>query len=102
MVQEVELHTAQREGDSAHLLRIATDELGRNRALREKIIFQPDHESNNYTTPMYLIKAGIAYESLGNYSKAASAYRRITTDHPNCDQIKDAKKYLGRAEALAG
>lgn len=56
--------------------------------------------SDDYTTPMYLIKAGIAYEALGNYSKAASAYRRVTEDHPNCDQIIDAKKYLGRAENM--
>lgn len=59
-------------------------------------------DKNDYTAPMYLMKAGIAYESVGNYAKAAAAYRRITTDHPNCDQISDAKKYLGRAEALAG
>lgn len=57
---------------------------------------------DDYTTPMYLIKAGIAYESIGDYSKAADAYRRITKDHPKCDQIKYAKKFLGRAEAMAG
>ena len=57
---------------------------------------------DDYTTPMYLIKAGIAYESMGEYAKAADAYRRITVDHPNCDQILDVKKYLGRAENMPG
>ncbi len=58
-------------------------------------------ESNDFTTPMYLIKAGIAYESIGDYNNAAAAYRRITEEHPMCDQIIDAKKYLGRAENMS-
>lgn len=59
-------------------------------------------DENDFTAPMYLMKAGIAYESLGNYSKAADSYRRITEDHPNFERIEEAKKMLGRAETLAG
>ncbi len=36
---------------------------------------------NEFTAPIYLKKAGLAYEKLGDNGKALSTYRRIQTFH---------------------
>jgi len=55
---------------------------------------------NEFTSPMFLLKAGKAYEQLGDYSEAVSLYKKIQQNYPNSDQGKDIIKYITRAEGL--
>ncbi len=50
---------------------------------------------NNMTTPMYLRKAGLAEQALGNNEKAAGYYERILTAYPASMEAREAEKLLG-------
>jgi len=49
---------------------------------------------NDFTSAIYLKKAGLAYESLQNYKKALGAYEKIKRLYPNSDEAKDIDKYI--------
>ena len=57
-------------------------------------------ESNKFTTPIYLMKAGGVYEELGEYEQALEIYNRIKKDFGETDQARTIDKYIARAEAL--
>jgi len=55
--------------------------------------------TNDYTTPMYLFKAGNVAHSLGQEEKALEYFKRIKTEFSNSDQAKNIEIFIGRAEA---
>ena len=57
--------------------------------------------TNDFTTPMYLMKAGILHPQAGNWSAAAKAFNRIAKEFPTSSEASQARKYAGRAEAEA-
>ncbi len=57
---------------------------------------------NEYFTPRYLMKLGMAYEVKGDYARAVEAYDRIINDHFKAMEVSDAKKLKARAEEKAG
>ncbi|MBL7893605.1 MAG: tetratricopeptide repeat protein [Bacteroidia bacterium] len=61
-----------------------------------------EHSKNKFTSPIYLKKAGLAYESLNNYKDAIKVYERIKTDFEKSTEAKDIDKFIARAKALAG
>jgi tetratricopeptide (TPR) repeat protein len=48
---------------------------------------------NDFTTPMYLMKAGYAYKQVGNFEKAASSFSRVAADFPLHADAAIAEKY---------
>lgn len=60
-----------------------------------------DHKANEFFSPQYLMKAGIAYEAANQFSEAAEVYGRIIEEYPVSQEVTDAKKYKARAEGLA-
>jgi tetratricopeptide (TPR) repeat protein len=61
-----------------------------------------NHNSNQYFSPQYLMKAGIAYEAANDFKAAANTYDKIIKDFVASAEVTDAKKYKARAEMLAG
>jgi tetratricopeptide (TPR) repeat protein len=61
-----------------------------------------DKSENEFTTPMFLKKAGLVYEELGQPDKAAKAYRKIKEKYKTSTPGGDIDKFLARAEAAAG
>lgn len=61
-----------------------------------------NHNANEFFSPQYLMKAGIAYEAGNNYSAAAEVYDQIIKDYVASAEVTDAKKFKARAEMLAG
>jgi tetratricopeptide (TPR) repeat protein len=55
---------------------------------------------NDFTTPMYLWKAGLVHQQLGEWKDAARNYRRIVADFPQSSEANQAKKFAARAEAM--
>ena len=53
---------------------------------------------NNLTTPIYLKKAGMAYEEVGDYQEAIEAYERIKLNYPNSQEARSVDKYIARAK----
>ena len=53
---------------------------------------------NNFTTPMFLMKAGAVYESLGEYKKALQVYEQIRSDYPDYSRSNNIDKYITRSK----
>jgi tetratricopeptide (TPR) repeat protein len=53
---------------------------------------------NMTTTPMYLKKLGLAYEAIGDFAKAVTVYRRISTDYPTSLEARESEKMAAAAE----
>lgn len=54
---------------------------------------------NEVVSPVYLKKAGLAYENLKEYGKAVEAYKRIKEHYYNSMEAADIDKYITRAAA---
>lgn len=54
---------------------------------------------NEFTTPIYLLKAAKAEESMGNYENALSYYQEIKKEYKTTPEGSDIEKYIARAEA---
>ena len=53
--------------------------------------------TNNFTTPLYLFKAGNTAMELENYSKAKDIFETIKRNHPNATEAKDIDIYINKA-----
>ena len=54
--------------------------------------------NNELVSPIYLKKAGIAYESLSKYADAVKAYQAIKDQYPSSTEANDIDKYIERAK----
>lgn len=57
-------------------------------------------EENLLTSPIYLKKAGLAYEALGDYKKAEACYTTIKEKYFDSQVAMEMDKYIERAKAL--
>lgn len=57
---------------------------------------------NEFTTPLYLMKASILHEEAGNWKAAASNYERIVKEFPTSNEASQARKFAGKAGVMAG
>lgn len=80
----------------------ALSEQGKYAEAAEMYTKAADHNANEYFSPQYLMKAGIALEAANNYSAAADAYNKIVTDYVASAEVNEAKKFKARAEVMAG
>lgn len=53
--------------------------------------------NSDFISPIYLKKAGTAYESLLDYKNAIKAYNTIKDKYPNSQEASDIEKYIDRA-----
>lgn len=56
---------------------------------------------NEYTTPMYLYKAGAIALDLGQADKALGYFKRIKEDYPNATEATTVDVFIGKAQVLA-
>ncbi len=57
--------------------------------------------TNDLTTPGFLMKAAQTYEHMGEWKKAAGIYERIKKEHFQSQEGRDIEKYIAHAEAMA-
>ena len=55
---------------------------------------------NKLTSPIFLLKAGMAYEDNQNYSGALEKYNTLKKDYPDSREAQTIDKYIARAEAF--
>ncbi|MBR6775371.1 MAG: tetratricopeptide repeat protein [Bacteroidales bacterium] len=55
--------------------------------------------ANSFSSPMYLLRAGMAYEMIANYPKAVEVYKRIKADYPTSNEAFSIEKYIARAQS---
>lgn len=53
---------------------------------------------NKVLSPVYLKKAGIAYESLKKTEKALESYSKIKDEYPRSQEAADIEKYIARVQ----
>ncbi len=58
-----------------------------------------NQKDNDFTTPLFLFKAGQTYELLNNYNEAIHTYERIKEDYPKSSEARTIDKNIGRATA---
>jgi len=59
-----------------------------------------DKNANTFTTPIYLKKAALAYESKNEYADALKLYERIQVEYPKSTEARDVEKYIQRVKTL--
>jgi tetratricopeptide (TPR) repeat protein len=59
-----------------------------------------DLKENDFTSPIFLMKAGWTYEIMKDYSKAVSTYERIKYKFPTSQEAREIDKYIARAKGL--
>jgi tetratricopeptide (TPR) repeat protein len=59
-----------------------------------------DKRKNDLTSPMFLMKAGMAYEIEGKNEDALKVYNRIKTEFARTNEGRDIDKYIARIKGL--
>ena len=75
-------------------------ELGNNDKAAQYYMEAANFSENQFTTPVFLMKAGWAYEIMGEYDKALEAYKQIQEEFPRSAEAREMEKYIARAEGL--
>ena len=57
--------------------------------------------NNEYTTPMFLFKAGTTALDLGQSDKALKYFERIKEDYSNSTEASKVEVFIGKAQVLA-
>jgi predicted negative regulator of RcsB-dependent stress response len=57
------------------------------------------YKPNKEFTPVYLMKAGLAYEKLNNTDKAKAAYQKIIDKYWESSELQNAKKFKAKLES---
>jgi predicted negative regulator of RcsB-dependent stress response len=57
------------------------------------------YKPNKEFTPVYLMKAGLAYEKLNNTDKAKAAYQTIIDKYWESSELQNAKKFKAKLES---
>lgn len=61
-----------------------------------------NESANSLTSPMYLLRAGMAYEMIGDYQQALNAYNEIKKEYPSSNEGFSIEKNIARATAAMG
>jgi tetratricopeptide (TPR) repeat protein len=57
---------------------------------------------NEFSAPIFYLKAGMAYELLGQYDDALEAYEIIKYEYPSSNEAREIDKYISRINGLSG
>ena len=57
-----------------------------------------EREENEFTSPMMLKKAGLAYEALGDKTNALKMYEEILNEWEGTEEATDIEKYIARVQ----
>ena len=55
-----------------------------------------NHSENSLTAPIYLKKAALLHEDLGEFAKALEKYQRIKNDFPGSNEARTIDAYIAR------
>jgi tetratricopeptide (TPR) repeat protein len=63
----------------------------------EKYVEASEADLNEFTTPMYLFKAGLNSEKVNDFKKATEYYTKVRDEYPNYANQNTVDKYVARA-----
>lgn len=73
-------------------------ELGNKKEAADLYLKAAIRKKNNFTSPIFLKKAGMVYEDLEEYDKAMKAYRTIKKEYPDTEEGRQIDKYIAALE----
>lgn len=76
-------------------------ELGDTKKAASQYMKAAHLNDNNFTSPLFLQKAGMTYSLLGDHKKALEAFNEIQTKYADSHEGREVKKYIAREEELA-
>jgi tetratricopeptide (TPR) repeat protein len=59
-------------------------------------------QDNEFSAPIFYLKAGMAYELQGKYSEALEMYEKIKISYPASIEAREIEKYIAKAKASLG
>ncbi len=59
-----------------------------------------EYEPNEFTTPLFLYKAGLLFEQQGDYEQALELYERIRSEYPQSNEGRNIDRFIGRVNAM--
>ena len=74
-------------------------ELGNLGEAAENYMKAANKNKNKFTTPIYMMRAGIVYEDLAQYNDAIKVYETIKNDYPETNEGREIEKFIARAQA---
>jgi tetratricopeptide (TPR) repeat protein len=57
-------------------------------------------KDNEFTSPLFLLKAGWTYEIMKDYKKALQTYERIKLNYASSNEAREIDKYIARAKGM--
>lgn len=58
------------------------------------------YKPNDFTTPMFLLKAGLLFEEMDQPAEALRLYERIKTEYGNTQEGRNIERYIARVKAI--
>ena len=80
----------------------AYSELGKTEEAIEQYLKASSANENNFTTPIYLMKAAMLYETQNKYEEALKIYEQVKKDYSESREGREVEKYISRAKAKGG
>jgi len=77
-------------------------ELGNDKDAISNYVKATEINNNEFTTPIYLMKAAMVYEKTNDYKKASELYEKIIKEYNKSGEARKAEKYLTRAKLKGG
>jgi tetratricopeptide (TPR) repeat protein len=69
-------------------------ELGQLEKGLEFYLKAAERKKNDFTSAVYLKKAGLIYEEMGDFKKALEVYEKIESQFPKSEESRDIEKYI--------
>jgi TolA-binding protein len=77
----------------------ANMELNQTQKAADLYLEAAEMKKNEFTSPLFLMKAGMAYEELANLEKALEVYKKIKSDYPRSFEGREIDKNIAYLEA---
>ncbi|MDD4848461.1 MAG: tetratricopeptide repeat protein [Bacteroidales bacterium] len=58
--------------------------------------------TNDFTSPLFLLKTGQCYEMMGDYENALKHYESVKKEYPSSQDAREIDKYIGRIKEKLG
>ncbi len=73
-------------------------ELGQDKDAASHYLKAAEMNENSFTSPIFLLKAGQAYEKAGSNDKALKIYEQLKTNYPGSSEGSQVDKYITRIQ----
>lgn len=74
-------------------------ELGKNEKAIE-YYKKAAQQKNEFTSPLFLMKAGLSYELLNDYQNALKVYEEIRMNYPKSYEARDIDRFIAKAKGM--